>query len=58
MINKEEISISTKDIKKKAKENLAYGKAIRNYLHTYPEQSNKEYKTSRFLQNELKKNGI
>lgn len=58
MINKEELSISTKDIKKKAKENLSYGKAIRNYLHTYPEESNKEFKTSSFLQNELKKNGI
>ena len=57
MINKEELSISTKDIKKKAKENLSYGKAIRNYLHTYPEQSNKEYKTSKFLQNELENMG-
>lgn len=45
------------DIKERAREFFSYGKSIRNYLHTYPELSNKEYKTSKFLQSELSNMG-
>lgn len=45
------------DIKEKASEFFSYGKSVRDYLHTYPELSNKEYKTSKFLQSELSNMG-
>lgn len=52
------IGISALEIKNLAKENLNFAKDVKNYLHENPELSSAEFKTRKFLINELKKLGL